>query len=47
MDAEGKKVLVVGTGLSGIAAAGLLLEKGLDVILYDGKIVRSRHPCQV
>ena len=36
MDAEGKKVLVVGTGLSGIAAAGLLLEKGLDVILYDG-----------
>lgn len=32
---EGKKVLVFGTGLSGRAAAKLLLEKGADVILYD------------
>lgn len=31
-----QKVLVAGTGLSGIAAAKLLLKKGGDVILYDG-----------
>ena len=33
---EGKKVLVVGTGVSGIAAAGLLLKENTDVVLYDG-----------
>lgn len=31
-----KKVLVAGSGKSGIAAAKLLLTKGSDVILYDG-----------
>ncbi|MBO5657120.1 MAG: UDP-N-acetylmuramoyl-L-alanine--D-glutamate ligase, partial [Agathobacter sp.] len=31
-----KKVLVVGTGISGVAATALLLEKGLDVVLFDG-----------
>ena len=31
-----KKVLVVGSGKSGIAAAGLLLSQDKDVILYDG-----------
>ncbi len=36
MDFSGKKVLVFGMGLSGIAAAGLLLEKGAEVILFDG-----------
>lgn len=35
MDLKGKKVLVVGTGVSGIAAAQLLLETGADTILYD------------
>lgn len=31
-----KKVLVVGTGKSGIAAAELLLEKNVDTVLFDG-----------
>lgn len=32
----GQKVLVAGTGISGIAAAKLLLQKGGEVVLYDG-----------
>lgn len=36
MEWKGKKVFVVGTGISGIAAADLLVEVGADVILYDG-----------
>lgn len=35
MNLKGKKALVVGTGISGIAAAQLLLETGADTILYD------------
>lgn len=35
MELKGKKVLVVGTGISGIAAAQLLLAMGADTILYD------------
>lgn len=35
MEVEGKKVLVVGTGVSGIAAAGLLLEKKSEVVIFD------------
>lgn len=35
MKMEDKKVLVVGTGVSGIAAAKLLLEKKADVVLFD------------
>ena len=35
MELKGKKVLVAGTGLSGIAAAQLLLQMGADTILYD------------
>ena len=31
-----KKVLVVGTGISGVAATALLLEKGQEVVLFDG-----------
>ena len=31
-----QKVLVAGTGISGISSAKLLLEKGGEVILYDG-----------
>lgn len=37
MNLEKSKVLVVGTGVSGIAAAQLLLKKHIDVALYDGK----------
>lgn len=36
MDLRNKKVLVVGTGISGIGAARLLAEKGALPILYDG-----------
>ena len=36
-----QKVLVAGTGLSGIAAAKLLLRKGGDVVLYDGNAMLS------
>ncbi len=36
MDLKGKKVLVVGTGKSGVAAAQLLIKKQVDVVLYDG-----------
>lgn len=33
---KGQKVLVVGSGISGIGAAGLLEKLGAEVILYDG-----------
>lgn len=36
MNVKGKKVLVFGTGKSGIGAAGLLDRLGADLILYDG-----------
>lgn len=36
MDLIGKKFLVVGTGISGIAAAKLLVSRKFPVILYDG-----------
>ncbi len=36
MDLKGKKVLVVGSGVSGIAATELLKKKGIEVVLYDG-----------
>ena len=36
MKIEGKKFLVVGTGISGIAATELLVKKNLEVLLYDG-----------
>ena len=36
MQVEGKTVLVVGTGKSGIAATELLVSKGIDTILFDG-----------
>lgn len=36
MNLEGKKFLVFGTGISGIAAAELLVKHGCPVILYDG-----------
>ena len=36
MEMKGKKVLVFGSGISGEAAARLLLREGAQVILYDG-----------
>ena len=36
MEIKGKKVLVFGSGISGEAASRLLLEKGAEVVLYDG-----------
>ncbi len=44
MDFAGKNVLVFGTGISGIAAAKLLLREKANVILFDGneEIDRSR-----
>lgn len=36
MDLTGKRVLVVGSGISGIAATELLKKKGIETILFDG-----------
>ena len=36
MDLRGKKVLVFGTGISGIGAGALLERAQASVILYDG-----------
>lgn len=50
MDLSGKKVIVVGTGISGIGAVKLLCEVGAAVVLYDGndkldeQEIRSRFP---
>ncbi len=44
MDFSGKNIFVFGTGISGIAAAKLLLDHGANVILFDGneKLDRAR-----
>lgn len=50
MELTGRKVLVVGSGISGVAAAELLKEKNTDVILFDGNTgldvrdFREKHP---
>ena len=36
MDLTGKRVLIVGSGISGIAAAELLKKKQVEIILFDG-----------
>lgn len=36
MDMKDKKVLVFGSGISGIAAGRLLISQGAEVVLYDG-----------
>lgn len=36
MDLTGKRVLVVGSGISGVAATELLKKKGITTILFDG-----------
>lgn len=38
MELKNKKVMVVGTGISGIGAAKLLVHAQADVILYDGNV---------
>jgi len=35
MELRGKRVLVIGTGISGIGAVGLLLKQGAEIVLYD------------
>jgi len=37
MDFQGKKVLIIGAGKSGLAAADLLASQNADIILYDDK----------
>ena len=37
MDMKNKKVLVFGSGISGIGAGKLLEQVGASVVLYDGK----------
>ena len=39
MDFSGKKVMVVGVAMSGIASARLLINKGAHVVLYDAKTI--------
>lgn len=36
MDLKNKRVLVAGTGISGMGAAGLLMKTDAEMILYDG-----------
>ena len=36
MNLDNKKVVVIGTGISGIAAAELLVKKNETVVLFDG-----------
>ena len=38
MELKDKKVLVFGTGLSGIGAAALLYKKGAEPVIYDGNV---------
>ena len=45
MKLQGKKVLVFGTGISGIGAADLLKKVGATVILYDGN--EKLNTCQI
>lgn len=50
MELTGKKVLVAGSGVSGVAAAELLLKKKTDVVLFDGNTgldireFKEKHP---
>jgi len=36
MELKGKRVMVAGTGISGIGAARLLTEAGIETVIYDG-----------
>ena len=43
MELNNKKVMVVGTGISGIGAIDLLHKAGADCIIYDGNEKLSRE----
>ena len=43
MELNNKKVMVVGTGISGIGAIDLLNKAGADCIIYDGNEKLSRE----
>ena len=45
MEFAGKKVLVFGTGISGIAAAKLLENVGAAVVLFDGNQELDKNMC--
>lgn len=45
MVVAGKKVLVFGSGISGIGAVKLLEENGADVVLYDGNEKLLKQTC--
>ena len=40
---QSQKVLVAGTGISGISAAKLILDRGGDVVLYDGNTAQKEE----
>ena len=50
LDLTGKTVLVVGSGISGVAATELLKKKNVNVVLFDGNkeldltALREKHP---
>lgn len=50
MDLDGKQVLVVGSGISGVAASELLIQKGIKTVIFDGNsqmdtdAFRKRNP---
>lgn len=46
MDLQGKTVLIVGAGKSGIAAGELLRKKGIAYRLYDGNKELSKEELQ-
>lgn len=46
MELRNKKVLVFGSGISGIAASRLLLREGASVILYDGNEALDKNQIQ-
>ena len=43
MEFTEKKVLVFGTGISGVAAANLLENAGAEVVLFDGNEKLDKH----
>lgn len=43
MNLEGKKVLVAGTGVSGLAAAKLLKKNNIETVLYDSNASKSKR----
>lgn len=46
MDLRGRKVLVFGSGISGVSASRLLLGQGAEVILYDGNTTLDEKKLQ-